>query len=106
MIKQTNFRIDSKQANRFRQYCEGQGLSQAQGFERIMSLASSKKEATSELQYDLASLALLLAQDTVHCLTSQLESKDAIIINLMEQLKSLQTQLAAAEQRKDLEEIL
>lgn len=37
-VKQTNFRIDQESAQRFRTFCEDNGMSQAQGFDHIMQV--------------------------------------------------------------------
>ena len=37
-IKQTNFRIDSESADVFRQFCEEQGMNQAQGFDHLIQV--------------------------------------------------------------------
>lgn len=42
-IKQTNFRIDQASADAFRQFCEENGLSQAQGFDHIMQVVELDK---------------------------------------------------------------
>ena len=37
-IKQTNFRIDSESADAFRQFCDEQGMNQAQGFDHLIQV--------------------------------------------------------------------
>ena len=46
-IKQANFRIDSDTADAFRQFCESEGLNQAQGFDHIMQVVELDRAKTS-----------------------------------------------------------
>lgn len=46
-IKQTNFRIDSEAADRFRQYCDAEGLNQAQGFDHLIEILELDKAKTA-----------------------------------------------------------
>lgn len=45
--KQTNFRIDEKEAARFRKFCEQAGVTQAGGFSHLMSLLDLERASTS-----------------------------------------------------------
>lgn len=42
-IKQTNFRLNSEDADKFRKYCEENGLNHAQGFQHMMSVMAADK---------------------------------------------------------------
>lgn len=42
-VKQTNFRIDQETAEKFRDFCEENGMSQAQGFDHVMQVVELDK---------------------------------------------------------------
>lgn len=105
-IKQTNFRIDSETADRFRNFCEENQLNQAQGFDHIMDVLSlaQAKDTVPERKTDIedfenhikALMSAFLhsieinanAENRVHDVyKSQLESKDKQIIQLQDEVR-------------------
>ena len=46
-IKQTNFRIGTDAADKFRQYCEANGLNQAQGFDHLIEILDMDQAKTA-----------------------------------------------------------
>lgn len=105
-IKQTNFRIDSDTADRFRTFCEEAGLNQAQGFDHIMTVMEMDKaksivpERMTEIEeFERHTKAMLsaylgsleIAKSTEERVLEQfrakIESKDETIIQLQNRLK-------------------
>ena len=105
-IKQTNFRIDSDTADRFRTFCEEAGLNQAQGFDHIMSVLEMDKakaavpERMTEIEeFERHTKAMLSAylgsleiaksteERVLEQFRSKLESKDETIMDLQNRLK-------------------
>lgn len=105
-IKQTNFRIDSNTADRFRNFCEENHLNQAQGFEHVMDVLAMNlaKESVPERKTEIedfeshvkALMSAFLrsleinanAENRVHeSYKSQLDSKDKQIIQLQEEVR-------------------
>lgn len=104
-IKQTNFRIDSEQADLFRQFCEDQGMNQAQGFDHLMEVLAlnEAKMKVPERQLEIEEFerhtkAILNAFLTSVALThdtekrvyenfrTQLESKESLILDLQNKI--------------------
>lgn len=42
-IRQTNFRIDTEDAEKFRKFCNAHGMNQAQAFDHIMQVIEMDK---------------------------------------------------------------
>ena len=42
-VKQTNFRINTEDAEKFREFCNANGMNQAQGFDHIMQIIEMDK---------------------------------------------------------------
>lgn len=115
-IKQANFRIDTETAAQFREFCENNGLNQAQGFDHIMQIAEMDKakatipeRATEIEEFERHTKALLaaylnsmeIAESTeeriLEKFRGQLDSKDKIIIDLQDRLAGTEDLLAAAQ---------
>jgi DNA repair exonuclease SbcCD ATPase subunit len=106
-IKQANFRIDTETAAQFREFCEANGLNQAQGFDHIMQVAEMDKAKTTlpkrateieEFERHTKNLitaylnSLEIAESTEERLLEQfqsrLESKDEQIMKLQAEVKA------------------
>lgn len=109
-IKQTNFRIDADRADAFRAFCEEQGMNQAQGFDHLMEVLAlnEAKIAIPERQLEIEEFerhtkailnsfltSVALARDTEERVydnfRTQLESKDALILDLQTKLAEKET---------------
>lgn len=114
-IKQTNFRIDSDQADLFREFCENQGMNQAQGFDHLMEVLAlnEAKMAIPERQLEIEEFerhtkailnafltSIAVARDTEERIADgfhvQLESKDAIILDLQTRLAEKEAEATQA----------
>lgn len=106
-IKQANFRIDTETAAQFREFCEANGLNQAQGFDHIMQIAEMDKAKTTiperateieEFERHAKNMitaylnSLEIAESTEERLLEQfrskLDSKDEQIMKLQEEVKA------------------
>ncbi len=104
--KQTNFRVAPETADRFREFCEQNGMTQAQGFDHIMQIVEMDKakaavpgRQTEIEEYEkaiktinsiyLQSLDLFNNAEDIakEQFIGQLESKDNSISNLQDRLK-------------------
>lgn len=114
-IKQANFRIDTETAAQFREFCEVNGLNQAQGFDHIMQIAEMDKAKTTiperateieEFERHAKNLitaylnSLEIAESTEERLLEQfqsrLESKDEQIMKLQAEVKAKEELATAA----------
>ncbi len=114
-IKQANFRIDTETAAQFREFCEANGLNQAQGFDHIMQVAEMDKAKTTlpkrateieEFERHTKNLitaylnSLEIAESTEERLLEQfqsrLESKDEQIMKLQAEVKAKEELATAA----------
>ena len=114
-IKQANFRIDTETAAQFREFCENNGLNQAQGFDHIMQVAEmDKAKATlparsteiEEFERHAKNMisaylnSLEIAESTEERLLEQfrrkLDSKDEQIMKLQEEVKAKEELATAA----------
>lgn len=119
-IKQNNFRVDQDTADQFRQFCEANGLSQAQGFDHLMAVLEMNKakeaipERLTEMEeFELHSKALVNAylQSLEYSTNAEnrakeqfaaaLSSKDKTIADLQARLERAQEEKDAAEQARD-----
>lgn len=115
-IKQANFRIDTETAAQFREFCEKNGLNQAQGFDHIMQIAEMDKakatipeRATEIEEFERHAKNLItaylnsleIAESTeeriLEQFQSKLDSKDKIIIDLQNRLSGTEDLLTAAQ---------
>lgn len=115
-IKQANFRIDTETAAQFREFCEANGLNQAQGFDHIMQIAEMDKAKTTiperateieEFERHAKNLitaylnSLEIAESTeeriLEQFQSKLDSKEKIIIDLQNRLSGTEDLLTAAQ---------
>ena len=106
-IKQANFRIDTETAAQLREFCEANGLNQAQGFDHIMQIAEMDKAKTTiperateieEFERHAKNMitaylnSLEIAESTEERLLEQfrskLDSKDEQIMKLQEEVKA------------------
>lgn len=114
-IKQANFRIDTETAAQFREFCENNGLNQAQGFDHIMQVAEMDKakatlpaRATEIEEFERHAKNMIsaylnsleIAESTEERLLEQfrsrLDSKDEQIIKLQEEVKAKEELAIAA----------
>jgi chromosome segregation ATPase len=114
-IKQANFRIDTETAAQFREFCEANGLNQAQGFDHIMQVAEMDKAKTTlpkrateieEFERHTKNLitaylnSLEIAESTeeriLEQFQSRLESKDEQIMKLQAEVKEKEELATAA----------
>lgn len=114
-IKQANFRINTETAAQFREFCEANGLNQAQGFDHIMQIAEMDKakatipeRATEIEEFERHAKNLItaylnsleIAESTEERLLEQfrsrLESKDEQIIKLQAEVKAKEELATAA----------
>lgn len=114
-IKQANFRIDTETAAQFREFCEANGLNQAQGFDHIMQVAEMDKakvtlpaRATEIEEFERHTKNLItaylnsleIAETTEERLLEQfrskLDSKDEQIMKLQEEVKAKEELATAA----------
>lgn len=114
-VKQTNFRIDSESADKFRAFCEENGINHAQGFDRIIQIMELEKAKEvipgrsveiEEFQRHAKSLidayvgSLDIAQNTEARIYEQyknmLESKDQQILDLQASVRAKEELATAA----------
>ena len=114
-IKQTNFRIDTETADRFRSFCEESGMNQAQGFDHIMAVLEMDKakaavpERVTEIEeFERHTKSILsaylgsleIAKNTEERVLEQfktkLESKDGTILKLQNEIRGKEDLLTAA----------
>ncbi len=116
-IKQTNFRIDTEAADKFRTFCESEGMSQAQGFDHLLQVLELNKAKTTlsnretEItDFEMHTKALIDA--FLHSLeicsnaearameeyAAQLNQKDKAISEMAQRCKDLATELDAAKE--------
>lgn len=114
-IKQANFRIDTETAAQFREFCEANGLNQAQGFDHIMQIAEMDKakavlpartteieeferHAKTMIAAYLNSLEIAEATEErlLEQFRSRLDSKDEQIMKLQEEVKAKEELATAA----------
>lgn len=115
-IKQANFRISVENADRFRAFCEQEGLNQAQGFDHLMQVLELDKAKTvipsrameiEEFERHMKALlsaflnSIEIADNTEERLKeqmqSQLDSKDQTIIGLQKELETKSNELKELE---------
>lgn len=115
-IKQANFRIDTDTAAQFREFCEANGLNQAQGFDHIMQVVEMDKAKatlparTTEIEeFERHAKALIssylnsleIAESTEERLLEQfrskLDSKDETIQDLQNKVKGMEDLLTIAQ---------
>ena len=108
-IKQANFRVDTDAAAKFREFCDKNGLNQAQGFDHLMQVMELDKakaavpERLTEIEeFERHAKALIsayltsleLAETTGERIREQfnsdLKSKDDIIKKLQGEIEGLQ----------------
>ncbi|WP_461811446.1 hypothetical protein [Faecalimonas sp.] len=111
-IKQTNFRIDEDNANKFRKFCEEEGFNQAQGFDHLiqvlefdkakMSIPTRAMEMEEFERHTKALLAAFLnsleiAENTeervMDRVQTQMENKDQMLFKLQEDLKAKEMEI-------------
>lgn len=111
-IKQTNFRIDEENANKFRKFCEEEGFNQAQGFDHLiqvlefdkakMSIPTRVMEMEEFERHTKALLAAFLnsleiAENTeervMDRVQTQMENKDQMLFKLQEDLKAKEMEI-------------
>ncbi len=116
-IKQTNFRIDTEAADKFRTFCESEGISQAQGFDHLLQVLKLNKAKTTlsnretEItDFEMHTKALINA--FLHSLeicsnaearareeySAQLDQKDKAISEMAQRCKDLTTERDAAKE--------
>lgn len=115
-IKQANFRINTEDADKFREFCEQSGMNQAQGFDHLMQVLELDKakatvptRATEIEEFERHVKALIsayltsmeIAESTeeriLEQFQSKLDSKDKIIIDLQNRLSGTEDLLTAAQ---------
>ena len=116
-IKQTNFRLDQETVDAFRDFCEKNGMNQAQGFAHIMQIVEMDraKMATPGRAVEIEAFekniknitdaylnSLEICNDAEGRIREQfatsLDSKDKMIAELQTKIASLQTEKDIAEQ--------
>jgi len=125
-IKQTNFRIDTEAADKFRTFCESEGMSQAQGFTHLLQVLelNRAKSALSSRETEITDFemhAKALIDAFLHSLeigsnaegrareeyAAQLDQKDRAIAELTQRCKDLTAERdTAKEEAKALTEHL
>lgn len=114
-IKQANFRIDTDTAAQFRDFCEMNGMNQAQGFDHIMQIVELDKakttipaRATEIEEFERHTKALITAylnglevaesteERVLEQFRSKIESKDQTIIELQQRVKAKEELAVAA----------
>lgn len=115
-IKQTNFRINSESADKFRAFCEEQNLNQAQGFDHLIQVleldrakAVTPDRAVEIEEFERHAKALLSAymysleiagsteERVLEQYRSKLDSKDATILDLQAKTEETKAKLAGME---------
>lgn len=115
-IKQTNFRINSESADKFRAFCEEQNLNQAQGFDHLIQVleldrakAITPDRAVEIEEFERHAKALLSAymysleiagsaeERVLEQYRSKLESKDATILDLQTKMEEAKAKLEKME---------
>lgn len=115
-IKQANFRIKVEDADKFRAFCEEEGLNQAQGFDHLMQVLELDKAKTviparameiEEFERHMKSLlsaflnSMEIAENTEDRLKEQLQShldsKEQTIIRLQKELKIKENEIKELE---------
>ena len=116
-IKQTNFRIDQEAADAFREFCESNGMNQAQGFDHVMQVVemdhakAATPERSTEIEeferYVKGIMAAYLTSVEINSnaearireqFASSLDRKDKTISTLQEKVEQLQSDKVTAEQ--------
>lgn len=115
-IKQANFRINTEDADKFRAFCDAEGLNQAQGFDHLMQVleldrakATVPTRVTEIEEFERHAKALIssyltsieIAEATeeriLEQFKGQLDSKDKVIMDLQKRLAGTEDLLAAAQ---------
>ena len=120
IVKQTNFRIDTDAANKFRDFCDENGFNQANGFDYVMSLidldntkiiAPSRRTEIESFQRHVQDITKTYLNSVELCVDAEarirgeysalIESKDVTIIDLQGKVKELEGGYAQAKATSD-----
>ena len=110
-VKQTNFRINTEDAEKFREFCNANGMNQAQGFDHIMQIiemdkakAAIPERALEVEEFERHAKALITAfLNSVEIAESSeervLEKYQSLLVSKDEQIMKLQDELKIKEER-------
>ena len=110
-IRQTNFRIDTEDAEKFRKFCNAHGMNQAQAFDHIMQVIEMDKakaaipERALEIEeFERHAKALITAfLNSIEIAESSeervLEKFQSLLVSKDEQIMKLQEELKIKEER-------
>ena len=109
-IRQTNFRLDQETVEKFRKFCDENGMNQADGFSYLMNLidvnntmvaAPSRKTEIESFQKHLKDMTQIYLNSVDLCTDAEarirdeyralIESKDITILDLQEKVKDLES---------------
>ncbi len=116
-IKQTNFRIDTEAADKFRAFCESEGMNQAQGFAHLLqvlelnrakTVLSSRETEITDFQMHAKALIDAFLHSLEICsnaegrareeYAAQLDQKDRAIAELTQRCKDLTAERDASKE--------